>query len=533
MRRLAWAAVMMWVAGTAFGADKEALKLIGAGTPAPLEQSFMLEAGDKDPPKLKDILLIDLQAEPKDDVRVEWVKDVPGRKITIRFFDILKPGQYKASFKVQAELPDGTKTRVTPGAVEVAVGLPPKLEVSVKALNFAVAHCGADCPVSKWLAPEIVKRSAEIQIKNLSKHDIVVAPAFYGSSLGSLEWTTAVQITPMAETRVEPDVTKSFTVQLPASKPALSAGKYTGKAVFSARQAETPRFYGSQDGKLALLNEAVQAVDVEIRVRDSVGFCLAVAFCGVVLGMLLQSMNSDSYRQRMALLVRLNALVRYIEATPGSHLLAGLRARVEQQRVRVDIAATDQLAVEVTLLEGLFDDARSLANAVRLIEEIEPKPNDADAEIIKIRKVIIEVTVKSDTSNVSETLENANKYLIANNSRAVILTEQVASLETLTKSKPNVFPKSGNVIARILAFMAGTEAPPIGFAVRFIQPIMTLLLVFLLTIYGVWLVYSGDTESAQTFGAQGLAAYVSLFLWGLTAQVVGKTLQTLSFSRTT
>ncbi|MBK7462480.1 MAG: hypothetical protein IPJ50_06840 [Betaproteobacteria bacterium] len=532
MRRLALAAALLCIAGTVLGADAEVLKLTGASAPAPLEKSLTLAAGDKGLLPLKDILLTDLQAEPKEDVRVEWVKDVPGRKVTIRFFDIMKPGQYKASFKVQAELMDGKRTGVIPGTVEVAVGLPPKLEVSAKALNFAVARCEDKCLASEWLAPEIGKRSAIVQIKNLSPHEIVVAPAFHSSSQGPLKWSEAMEIQPNSEITVEPLATTSFKVNLPASEAALSAGTYTGKVVFSARQAEAPRFYGSQDGKLALLNEAVQAVDVEIRVRDSAGWGLLVAFCGVALGRLLQSMNSDSYRQSMAMMVRLNALVRDIEATPGSQLLTGLRAMVEQQRVRVDSAAPDQLAVEVTTLERLFDAARSLAIAVQQIEEIRPVPSDAAAQITQIKGVIVEITVQRDTSRFQVTLDAANAYLAQQTPAAAALRASPAQQQgTTAVPESNFGAKVGAGIARGLAFIAGTEAPPVGIAVGIIQPIMTLLLVFLLTIYGVWLVYSGETESAQTFGAQGVAAYVSLFLWGLTAQVVAKTLQTLSFSR--
>lgn len=529
MRLLALAAALLCIAGTVSAADQEVLKLTGASAPAPLEKSLTLVAGDKEPRPLKDILLTDLQAEPKEDVRVEWVKDVPGRKVTIRFFDIVKPGQYKASFKVQAELPDGKRTAVTPGAVEVSVGLPPKLEVSINTLSFAVARCGNDCWASNWLAPETGKRSATIHIKNLSPHEIVIAPAFNASTSGPVNWPEAIVITPMPEAKVGPLATRSFTVAMSASAPALSAGRYTGKAVFSARQAEAPRFYGSQDGKLALLNEAVQTVDVDIRVRDSAGWSLLVAFCGVVLGRLLQSMNSDSYRQGMALMVRLNTLVRGIEATPGSHLLAGLRAMVEQQRVRVDSAALDQLTVEVTTLERLFDAARSLAIAVHEIEEIRPVPVDAATQITQIKGVIVEITVQRNTARFQATLDAANLYLAQQSRAAVTPLAQVANQGT--PSVPRGAARVGAFLARFLAFIAGTETPPVGVAVRFIQPIMTLLLVILLTIYGVWLVYSGETESPQTFGAQGVVAYVSLFLWGLTAQVVARTLQTLSFSR--
>ncbi len=156
-------------------------------------------------------------------------------------------------------------------------------------------------------------------------------------------------------------------------------------------------------------------------------------------------------------------------------------------------------------------------------------PVDAATQITQIKGVIVEITVQRNTARFQATLDAANLYLAQQSRAAVTPLAQVANQGT--PSVPRGAARVGAFLARFLAFIAGTETPPVGVAVRFIQPIMTLLLVILLTIYGVWLVYSGETESPQTFGAQGVVAYVSLFLWGLTAQVVARTLQTLSFSR--
>ena len=81
--------------------------------------------------------------------------------------------------------------------------------------------------------------------------------------------------------------------------------------------------------------------------------------------------------------------------------------------------------------------------------------------------------------------------------------------------------------ARALALVAGTGTAGVGLYYRYLRPLMYIVVVFMLVIFGLWENYSSGAEAA-TFGAQPISQYVALFLWGITADIVNKSLQQLS-----
>ena len=61
--------------------------------------------------------------------------------------------------------------------------------------------------------------------------------------------------------------------------------------------------------------------------------------------------------------------------------------------------------------------------------------------------------------------------------------------------------------------------------------ILGIVLLAVLAVYGMWQNYAGTDDVAATFGAQGIASYAIIFLWGFSSQIVASTLQTLRFDR--
>jgi len=81
-----------------------------------------------------------------------------------------------------------------------------------------------------------------------------------------------------------------------------------------------------------------------------------------------------------------------------------------------------------------------------------------------------------------------------------------------------------NFLARLLAAASGGRI--IGAKARYwlVRPLLYLLLLVLLSLVGLQSLY---VNSGATFGSMGFYDYLGLFLWGLSADVAQRTLQSL------
>jgi len=84
-----------------------------------------------------------------------------------------------------------------------------------------------------------------------------------------------------------------------------------------------------------------------------------------------------------------------------------------------------------------------------------------------------------------------------------------------------------NAVVRSLSWLSGAEPFDGSFLYAYIRPFLFLLLLVLLASVGL---YNSYVKNA-TFGVEGYFDYLSLFLWGISADVAQKTLQNLSLSK--
>ena len=89
-------------------------------------------------------------------------------------------------------------------------------------------------------------------------------------------------------------------------------------------------------------------------------------------------------------------------------------------------------------------------------------------------------------------------------------------------------PKKPNLLIRIICFLAGSRPISADWFFQWGRPCMFLLLLVLLVFVGL---YNSYIRNA-TFGVESYFDYLSLFLWGLSADVAQRTLQNLSLNRT-
>src|SRR5258708_2614130 len=97
---------------------------------------------------------------------------------------------------------------------------------------------------------------------------------------------------------------------------------------------------------------------------------------------------------------------------------------------------------------------------------------------------------------------------------APTVTESFAALEAASSTAQNFASSARSGMISVLNWISGDSSVPIEVAYSYIRPIMTLALIAVLAVYGVWQNYSGSDDVAATFGAQGIASYAIIFLWG-------------------
>ena len=82
------------------------------------------------------------------------------------------------------------------------------------------------------------------------------------------------------------------------------------------------------------------------------------------------------------------------------------------------------------------------------------------------------------------------------------------------------------MMAKALSWLSGAEPLGVGWY-YYGRPLLYFLLLVLLAFVGL---YNSYIRNA-TFGAEGVYDYMSLFLWGISADVAQKSLQQLSLTR--
>ena len=170
-------------------------------------------------------------------------------------------------------------------------------------------------------------------------------------------------------------------------------------------------------------------------------------------------------------------------------------SRLTDPNLRTRILAMIEDAT-VTLLNG------DAARCTQLITEIEQSLRQAQTDAI------------DDATRVDNALDSALDAKVTGDEAAQVFNVPPAA----QPGRPT----------RMLAWLAGSDL--IGAGTRFfvLRPIFFLLLLFLLTLIGLKSLY---VDNGTNFGVGGIYDYLGLFLWGLSADVVQRTLQNVALPK--
>jgi hypothetical protein len=301
-----------------------------------------------------------------------------------------------------------------------------------------------------------------------------------------------------------------------ASFPTLIKGNTTKNLEFRLDQNTIRADHYQGEFRVKLGNaETWLVIPSTLDVRDGGLLPLVFVLLGILLGRFVQSANSPTLQAQQRLFEKYNVVLAWISRVTD-HLdrdALALRACL----TRIDIG---QMAKPESEISADLDSLRRLASASEKLSLLESRFASADpavqpqlASLLSSGRTFIRT---GDWGSAEQQIARIESVLAPG---APIL-ERTAILPTAIDKKPGR-------ISRLLASAVGSHPVSGEWFYRTGRPLMFFLLLVLLALTGFYNLY----VRSPTFGSDGYFDYLSLILWGLSADVAQKTLQSLSLNR--
>lgn len=450
-------------------------------------------------------------------------KDQP-QDVVITVNNVTRYGSYKGTVKFWL-VPEQTEAQAR--IVNLTVEINPKIDVKApNALSAQLARCSPlPCQLSVWLPASIRGEKRGLQLENLTP--VAVSVPNYGMSLRGEKTGRLV---------TEQDVPINVPNQM------LGARQATAVDISFVDRNKLPpdRYVGSM--RFDLKGTDVQpAVNFTLDVRDGPWWALLVLFLGVIVGRLIKNMNSPEALLQLKLMPRYYELQNRIIALENDKDRKALFFELAEIKRRIDVARETE-AVLTQDLEKL-DSRINLFNRLdQLQEEIVSRTIDPiKAELLTKVKTAREAlrladvercrTIITEIISRLQQIENAAPDDDSKSSMRNLMTmasdvaEETANAADFQRVPRPPEPGLG---ARMLGTLAGVNFMSAEARFFFWRPLFFLLLLFMLVLLGLKTLY---LDSGSTFGSEGLYDYFGLFMWGLSADVVQRTLQNLQLPR--
>jgi hypothetical protein len=421
---------------------------------------------------------------------------------------------------------------------------PPDFDVPLTTINLSVAQCGDNCALSAWFAPEVKLTTSSVWITNKSAAPISLSVALDASGTYPPTWSKAVTACLQPATGQGSDCPPVVTdVSLPVNgrgvlrvkvdaSQGLPPGKYEGNLLLTATD--------TQSGTPV---RAAKTIKLSSRVRANVTFALLAILAGVIGGRLFKQISAQDAVQIMALYGR---YVRLKEAPPldaNDPLSPWWNNQLEMIKAQLDQSTPDTAAIGTSIKK--LEDTATLVHSIASIRAFvtnlpsaDPRRSKVLVDLQSALSAIVQGNI--DQAKVSYNTAVSDAFAVSAAAPPVLAAlgtidptarASFAALDAASSATQTSVAKVRANIISALNWISGDASVPVEVAYSYVRPVMTLALVVVLAIYGVWQYYSGSDDVAATFGAAGISNYAIMFLWGFSSQVVTSTLQTLSFQR--
>lgn len=448
--------------------------------------------------------------------------------------NVSRAGKYTGTIKFW--LPEQTEADAQVCNVTLQVG--PRIAVVPPTAGSAqIAHCGIfPCAWSHWLPQNLVGNKRGLLIDNqtignvpIERYDVILR----GDKTGRI--LTAAEVRPRIASAKPPDCLPNC---LPASssvpvdleiinKDSIPPDSYVGALRLGLAGADTP-----------------SVVNFTLNVRSAPWWPLLVLLFGVIAGRLVKNMSTPEAVLQIKLLKRLFRIQDSVLDLRSDRDRQFLLRHLDDLKARIESGSETEQALtqaldkeEVTArllrrLEALKDEASKLTDPV-LSEQILKKINEAadtlvGGDAVKCAQLITEIEISLRQAQKDLPDDAADELTLVNSALDSVREARATGDEAVKVFKVPPAKVPGGP-ARVMATLAGTDL--IGAGTRFfvLRPIFFVALLILLTLVGLKSLY---IDNGTTFGSGGLYDYLGLFMWGLSAEIAQRTLQTLTLPRT-
>ena len=288
------------------------------------------------------------------------------RDVRVTINNVIRPGNYSGDLKFL--LPGQAVTEALVVPLELHIDAQPTVEPVTQNLSFQVVHCrNLGCTLAKWLLPETVASDERLIL-------------FDNKTLTPVEVTGAAVVLRGDKTG---EALKSNDVQL-AVPHTLPATQVDDIDVTLHRNRIPPdRYQGTLRFKLENADDPVN-VNVDLDVRDGPIGVLIIAIIGIIVGRLLQHMETPETKMQMRLTDRWVKLKREARDVTDLDAKSHLVVRFQTIKEKIDAAEdTEQvLDQELDKLEASIDFFISLETLEQTLEK--PEFADLKTELLPI-----------------------------------------------------------------------------------------------------------------------------------------------------
>jgi hypothetical protein len=443
---------------------------------------------------------------------VTLTKNVP-REIVVSVDTALKTGDLTGTLK----LTNPKEPSTTIASIPVALKITPKPDVTIIPSQFAfkVTRCGSTftCGLADFLLPkELGKSYRKWGMVNHTPSDV----AWQSSAMTLRGDKTGDVINPDVQTLSKHNDPSSG-VEFQSGTP-LTAN-HTVEAIFQFdRSAIQPDHYQGQY-RAELKDGDPVTIASTLDVRDGPLLPLFVLVLGIVVGRLLQFANTPQALMQTRLLDKYYGVQAAVNGVHEANARRSLLLRMSQVLVYIRALSMPEANIsnELDLILRLTSDSNILDELETSIQqEADPTRKVQLTGFLSAARAAI---LAADAAVAEQNINQINGALPQPPGALRMLL-----LDAQPHPDPQPENPAPNKFARFVSWLSGAGVIDGDRWYRYGRPLMFILLLVLLSLVGL---YNSYVKNAS-FGVDGLFDYLSLFLWGISADVAQKTLQNLS-----
>lgn len=433
--------------------------------------------------------------------------------VQVTVSNVNHPGVYTGIIKFL--LPEQLEDEALIVPVELHVDATPVVEPVEPSLSVQVVRCQnrLSCRVARWLLPENATRDDwQVLLDNQTPNAVDVTDVdvvMFGEQTGHVVRTNEIKLKvphPLPASQVE-------RIDLTIFRNRLPSDRYRGTFRFKVADEEQPVI-----------------VNVDLDVRDGPFWPFLLIVLGIIVGRLARDMDTPAAQTQIKLRPRYQQLLTKADEITNNEAKSYVIGELQTFITLLDEPETQ----EETLKQELERVTEHIDFLISLDPLMQGLPDALAAQLKPKLTQIVEALRNNDlpkAQQLQQQIEQRRQQAQADGTMGA--REQFASLQTQLENLKKRAAQSWtttktNTISRWQRQLATISGIRINSGLRYwvIRPFLWFLLLLVLTLLGMQTLY---VKAGTAFGAAGLYEdYLALFLWGLTADVVSRSLSSLT-----